>query len=131
MLPPTSRSFRLGLLGVGFLLFAAGHADADPVYGFAGQAAATPGTAAGFASSIQQEAFRYDRDVACYYECGAAGLLSWSMPDDGDALDSTDGAVVVAGDEDFLTNWGMRDGRDSSVHVALEEGIERNLLLPR
>jgi hypothetical protein len=138
--PPTSRSFRFALLGLGLLLFAAGHADADPLYGFGEQALSTPVTATvGFASSIQQGTFRYDRDVACYYECGASALLSWSTPDDGDALDSSDtlalengyAAVVLVNDEDYLTNWGMKAGRASGVHVALEEGIERDLLLPR
>jgi len=119
VLPPTSRSFRLALLGVGFLLFAAGHADADSVYEFPGEALSTPVTVtAGFAFAIQQETFRYDRDVECDYECGAAALLSWSMQDDGGALDSGDGlplengytAAVLVNDEDYLLKWGIDPG---------------------
>jgi len=139
VLLPTSRSFRPALLGLAFWLFATAHADAGPVYVLAEKALSTLVTATvGFASSIQRRTFRYDRDVACYYECGAAAFLSWSPPDGGDALDSSDtlpledeyGALLV-NDEDYLTNWGTKAGRTSGVHVTIEEGIERYLLLPR
>jgi|SRR5271169_122024 len=82
VVPPIGRSFRFALLGLGVLLFAAAHADADSVYEFDGPT---------LAPSFQQQVFHYDQDRPCYDQCGSTALLSWTTPEGGEALDSSDG----------------------------------------
>ena len=138
---------RLGLV-LGLLV--AVQANADVLYQSAEQPASSSdetraalGNATfDFSLLLQPGTFRQVQDGPCYEECGATALLSWTTPGSVDAPDSSDGLTgqngyrlvfVVDAEDDFheLLDGAGPAGPGLSIHVALEEGIERDLLLPR
>ena len=107
--------------GVVLGLLVASPANADAVY----QSTGTPlsgsggGTATSLtatfalASSLRQGRFRHGYDGPCHYECGATSLLSWTISDGVNTIESSDelpgysgyGAIFTVDAEDDTTDW--------------------------
>jgi hypothetical protein len=106
-------------------LLAAAQAHAGVFYG---ETSLTPLTAT----------FDYGHDGPCYYECGSTDLFSWTVSGVVDTLDAgkngygpinmVDAEGDIAG-TDFT--YALRERAGSPIHMTLEEGIERGLLLSR